>query len=569
MRAAVLSARSWVQRAMKPVKRAIRPIALMVVTGAAIPGLGVAGADPAASPLGEAAVRVTAEIGFDVQFVQLADQNVPTKTDSHSENTDSTKDGIREASHVIHTSVVTVTIGHVVADAQVSVTTTRTNVASGTAVDKKTSLATAHFDINTCPDPNGIATGHVKVWMQAETTRPGDWSAGGVSEAEGPIRVVDGDDAHLLRTDMDLRMSSDIHGYDPADGKTPFESSLSGSLPISMSANLSTVVGETLSNPTGTGDIGKYHPEQWMGISQLELMNVANDVAKAAEEFWRSGKCITLKPSEKSRSVKPREHITVTVEAVHKIDGEMVKAPIRGDLKGVGSLEPDAKAIEPPASFDYVAGEQKGDEGSIAFLQVGKRGIGKETVKYIVDCVDLEVSYSGTNHFSGGGKTVVTEIGLPPTHLKCTDDGTYQGQGQMTVKGTSAAQMNAGGVDNECHGAFEHQYAVALTAEIDDADPTQVRIAIRGAGDHTTIGISEIAETDTVDCVVKAWIMGHLVVRKKQQPYWFPDGIDMWQRMVGIAAVTLDKPLTVTKSIGQGGASDETSTRISVSGTKR
>jgi hypothetical protein len=199
----------------------------MVIAGAAVPGLCLAGTDLTASPVGEAAVKVTADIGEDVQFIQLADQNVPSQTTSHSENADSTKDGIREVGQVIHTSVVTVTVGHVVADVQVSATTTRTDAASGAAVDKKTSLATAHFDINTCPDPNGIATGTLKVWMQAETTRPGDWSAGGVSETEGPIRLVDGEDAHLVRTDMDLKMSSDIHGYDPSDGKTPFESSLS------------------------------------------------------------------------------------------------------------------------------------------------------------------------------------------------------------------------------------------------------------------------------------------------------------------------------------------------------
>ena len=234
------------------------------------------------------------------------------------------------------------------------------------------------------------------------------------------------------------------------------------------------------------------------------------------ENFWRSGKCIQLKPSEKSRNVASHEKVSIIVEAIQHFDSKEVKAAIKGDLSGVESLEPNGKAIEPPAKFDYVAGPNQDDKGAVAFLQVGKRGIGKESLEFIVKCPVITVAYSGTNKFWGPSLTVETQIELASTQLKCVEDGTFEGAGQLTSKGKSSSDHSAAEVTGECHGAFEHTYAVVLVAQFDAADPSQIRVGIQGAGDQSTIGASEIALTDTLLHIprheyCKAYARGDLV----------------------------------------------------------
>jgi hypothetical protein len=57
------------------------------------------------------------------------------------------------------------------------------------------------------------------------------------------------------------------------------------------------------------------------------------------------------------------------------------------------------------------------------------------------------------------------------------------------------------------------------------------------------------------------------IVRHTQEATWFPDGIELWQRMVGNVTVKMDQSKVIASTIGQGGARDETSTKISVTST--
>ena len=455
-------------------------------------------------------------------------------------------------------------LGHAQADVQVVVSTTLTDAATGAKVGSKSSTARAHFDINACPDENGIAAGHVEIESQQETTGAGGQQSGGTASAKGPIRLIDGDDAHLIRSEMDVQEQADIHGY---DSQTPFEAGISQYIPMSDAAKGPLVVDESHFTQQTTGDADKYKPGSSASLMETLFMSLTRQVAEQTENFWRSGKCIELKPSEKSRNVASHEKLSLTVEAIQRFDSKEVKAAIQGDLSGVESLEPNGRAIEPPAQFDYVAGPNQDDKGSIAFLQVGKRGIGKESREFIVKCSLVTVAYSGTNQFRGPRLTVETQIELAPTQLKCVEDGTYEGAGQLTSKGKSASDHSAAEVTGECHGAFEHTYSVALVAQLDEADPSQMRVGIQGAGDQTTIGASEIAMTDTAHCKYQVMYMGHLIERDKQPATWFPDGIEMWQRMVGNVTVKIGQPKVIASAIGQGGARDETSTKISVTNT--
>lgn len=532
------------------------PIALMMIVGACIPGLCRAAIDSAASPNGSAALLLSAAAGFDVGYIGFADQNFPVQNPTHSSDTDTTKNGIREVEHTIQTSVIAVTIGHALADVQVSVATTRTNAATGEVIDHKTNLATAHFDINTCPDVNGIAAGNVKVWVQAQTSRPSGPSSGGVSETGGAIRLVDGDDAHLVRTEMDIRLSGDVLGVDAGDGGKPFESSVGLSVTTILAPNLGSTLTPDYSSGAVTGDWQKYHPENAIGVSELLMFALTDQVAKATEAFWRSGKCITLKPSENSRNVRPREQVSITVDAVHKIDGEQVKAPIRGDLTGPASLEPSAKPIDPPAQFDYVAGENPDDKGEIVFKQVGKRGIGQETVTFRVKCRDVTVSLSGTVSLTGMGHDFEGRLSLEPTKLVCGEDGNYRATGSMSVKGKDSFHSASAEISSDCTQAANYSQPVLIVVRMDESDPKKALIQI-------TPQLQEVSQT--IKCRSTIVVLGHTMHPANKLTLDLNVlAVDMWGRMMARRQVTLGQDEVISATFSQGQARASTNTTLSV-----
>jgi hypothetical protein len=129
-----------------------------------------------------------------------------------------------------------------------------------------------------------------------------------------------------------------------------------------------------------------------MFVSSAMAQLFLAEVAREAERFWRSGACIEITTTEESRDVTPDETIKFEASAVGKFDGNDIDAKIRGTFSGEKSLDPDGKEQEPPASFTFVAGSDKDDEGTIQLEQIGVRGIGKKTLKFKVGVSDYRIT---------------------------------------------------------------------------------------------------------------------------------------------------------------------------------
>jgi len=336
--------------------------------------------------LGFAPLMIESNAGA-AQFQQATQQ----KTETHDSQTGG------QIEHLVLTERVTFGAGQgrVVFDVVITSTAVITDMATGAEVARRISTDNGHFEVNACPDAQGIGEGKYTLVDQEEVSRPGGVSNGGSGSTQATFRVLNGDDAHLIETGVEAAVAAGAHGtHVSADGATgdPFDwgaqATYAVTIPASGSARYGDVTNQAShdATPTNLGALGSL-----IAIAD----NYVAEAAKAAEKFWRSGQCIELKPSEQSRTVRPDEQITLTVDSKHKWDGQQVTAGIEAAFSGVASLSPTGEQVSPIASFDFVAGPTQGDKGTIDLTQEGKRGIGKMTVEFTVAGVDYRAEYTG------------------------------------------------------------------------------------------------------------------------------------------------------------------------------
>jgi hypothetical protein len=117
---------------------------------------------------------------------------------------------------------------------------------------------------------------------------------------------------------------------------------------------------------------------------------LADEIAQKLKAVWQDGKtCVTLGVTPASRSVKPKDKLSVEVTS-SAADGSKITRPITAKLTGATKIEP-ATSKSAPGSFQYIAPAKKGDKGHVMFEQRSKRGIGRAEVDYgIGDKVKLD-----------------------------------------------------------------------------------------------------------------------------------------------------------------------------------
>jgi hypothetical protein len=265
-----------------------------------------------------------------------------------------------------------------------------TNATTGAEVARRTSTGNGHFEVNACPDANGVGEGKYRIVNQELVSRPGGLQNGGASTTEATFKVIDGDDAHLIQTEVQAAVSSGVHGTSaPTDG-TP-------GAPIDWNARADFTVVIPARGPARFGDVTGQESNNATDSNRGSLTtqivmadHYLAEAAKRAESFWRSGACIDMKTSEESKQVQPGARLTITVDPKHKFDGAQVKAPVTAAFSGKENLDPRDSAQDPPVTLTFTAGREEGDKGTIELKQTGKRGIGKKTIEFTVGVADYK-----------------------------------------------------------------------------------------------------------------------------------------------------------------------------------
>jgi hypothetical protein len=86
-----------------------------------------------------------------------------------------------------------------------------TNATTRAEVARRTSTGNSHFEVNACPDANGVGEGMYRIVNEELVTRPGSLQNGGASTTDATFKLKDGDDARLIQTEVQAAVSSGVH----------------------------------------------------------------------------------------------------------------------------------------------------------------------------------------------------------------------------------------------------------------------------------------------------------------------------------------------------------------------
>ncbi len=308
-----------------------------------------------------------------------------------SETFDRTEGGLRHQVDLGTTFTVRTGGGRVDATIIMTATDRISNAATGAFVALYTSRTEGHFDTSACPDEAGVAEGTYTFETKHELNDVSGAQAarsGGARTVDAPFRMIDGDDAHLVRIEatMDLEQGAFGPGSPSGPGPTgPFDWTASEQTQVVLTRSGSPTLTSAGASVSGTG--GEHAAGSGFFSAAMTSLFLI-EVGKHAEAFWRSGECIDVTTTEDSRTVDAGETVTFDADAKGRFDGEAVDAPLTATFSGKASLDPVGEAQDPPASLTFVAGGQVGDTGTIALEQVSVRGIGRKSVTFEVAASD-------------------------------------------------------------------------------------------------------------------------------------------------------------------------------------
>jgi len=403
------------------------------------------------------------------ESISSADTDRPRGSVTSNETSDKTSGDIREHITLQTTLSLETGAGRIQGDVELITTTQATSVSTGAAVGSLSSTAHGHIDVNACPDPEGVAEGSISMSWQEDTTTAAGSNAGGSASFEAPMRMLDGDDAHLIQTELDISFDKGAHGPGTPGGNpgAAFDWSFGGSMSLVIPRS-----GQS-SMPSFTGENNGASDTQAAGAATYAITQaalIAHQVAEKAERFWRGGKCVEVKTSEESRDVDPGEEVTITIEAAHKFDGAEVEGKAETTFTGEKEIRPTAP-IDTPDDLTFVAGEDPGDEGKLAIKHTSKRGIGEKTLTFTV-AGGYFIQMEGTLAIDNENRSTLT---VPQQEMTPLDDGTYVLETDAAASGTYGYP---GCVDN---------YADSLPIRIEvrpdtgsDPPTANVRVALNG-----------------------------------------------------------------------------------------
>jgi hypothetical protein len=262
------------------------------------------------------------------------------------------------------------------------------------------------------------------------------------------------------------------------------------------------------------------------------------EVGKRAQDFWRSGECIELEPSDDTRKVQPSEKIELTVKSLGKFDKKEIAKPITAKFTGAKSLDPNGTPVDEPAKFTFTAGPNKDDKGTIDLEQISKRGIGKRQIVFTVDAPTFQAKIDATVHQDNFGNVYDTAIHLKKLDLKPAQDGTSTATG--TVNWTTTYKPPTAACETKTYtGTFQTE----VVARVDPADPDRVLVKASF--------IPGVLKQETLNCSGKAF------------PFTGGTTLGVWAYLGTEHAVTIGGSATINPPLSDG------TSKITVNITKK
>ena len=338
--------------------------------------------------------------------------------DSTSEHT---ANGQRSVAHMTGQIASSLGNGRVTATVGVGVDVAIFDVASGHQVGTVSFHMTGTVELDFCPDASGQVKGHVSMALDGGTTASGTAQMSVQADVVGVVN----DGAFLATVDADgsttedttspsgtVRGSSVSGGFGgPVQSNGSFDPSAMGS-----HGQVEAETGEPLTNDEATA---RY--ERIGGAAGFAIAAISSD----AQAQWRGGACVEIHASERSRDVRPREHVQFTATPFHKIEQRDLSKPMVATFAGEASAQPLDTPVPAPALFDYQASPTKDHSGTVTLKSTSNRGIGTLDLTFTTRIGGWKV-----DHASGNGRITGRQCGDAPGDWDVT--GTYE---QLGVKG--------------------------------------------------------------------------------------------------------------------------------------
>jgi hypothetical protein len=349
---------------------------------------------------------------------------------SEPKTTTSTQGDTNISQQLQQQTTLTIGEGKVTAEVTVQDVVTLTDAQSGAARGTVTETATGRFEINACPDADGVVHGRASLRMQTQRSGGGAPSTAQTS-LDAPFRFQVSEDARIVRAEVDSTSESAVQGGD-ADWSAGAE----------ITFGFDTGSGGNASSSGGlTGNQGATDAQvlQVTGAALFLPGLILAATQPPTEAYFRGGNCveITLTDGE-GRDVEPDEEVHITAQPRHVWEGTDLSKPVVASFEGIVSVSPVDQKVDAPASFTFVAGSDTGDVGKVTLKSTSNRGIGMRTETYTVSGLDtLNVTVSGSlTDASPYWDRQVTISGSAVVHRQ--DDGILRGTSSMHVTFSNA-----------------------------------------------------------------------------------------------------------------------------------
>jgi hypothetical protein len=398
----------------------------------------------------------------------------------------------------------------VVADFTFDITGNVTNSVSG-ATAQMTGTATAHVEIDGCPDANGSSKGKVSLTSRESVTGQHDGGEGTASwtrDLTGDFDIGVDDQANIsgLVLDANAQESGTTSEREAGDNEAETDGH---DLGVTMHweyksgpgfDGLAPVMDKTDGDLTHQTNATKAHLLPLVKSANYAISVAAVALGRAAEAFWRDGKCVELIVDPDGGDVEADSMTDVVAKVKHRFEGNELDKPVEAKLTGVKLVDPANEKQPAPATVKYTAGSEDGDVGNIAFESVSNRGIAKKTVKFTVRPAVWDVTFTGTDNetfapvVSNSFTADITDLTIQSV------DGTLTGTGKMHLRGTVTSGPCTGGLDQVATVTVtgtlvgtgpEAKLKIIMRASSPGGDVTRMRCKPSGGADIPAEGYAE------------------------------------------------------------------------------
>lgn len=251
--------------------------------------------------------------------------------------------------------------------------------------------ATAHVEIDGCPDKNGSTKGKVSMSSKESVSGQRDGVAGiagWTRDLSGDFAVAVDDQASIAGLVFNAVAQESVQAAGDAAEAHGHELGMTAHAEFGAGPGFT---GLTFEEAKSVADVTNQKNVTGADLAPLmrsvgaTFSTAAIVLGKAAESFWRDGKCVEVMVDPKGGDVGPQSKTTVTAKVRHRFEGDELDKPVEASLTGLAAIDPAGTKVPAPATFTYTAGSKQGDTGKVTFKSVSNRGIGETTVTFTVN----------------------------------------------------------------------------------------------------------------------------------------------------------------------------------------